>query len=163
MVIDVKPRRIHTPRRRIDRITTRPYSHQCDAYNLMNKESVIDRRYRERILHYYFNQPILKGCQKHPKWVAPCPFCSPGRKTESKRNEKVCALIWVDSWNTWTFTCRRDACVHRKLSFANLIKALNPDLFREYQREKFHSGAVDRRPNCVSHKIAEARNNVNDG
>ena len=117
----------------------------------MNKESVIDKRYREKILQYYFNQPILKGCQKHPKWVAPCPFCSPGRKTESKRNEKVCALIWVDSWNAWTFTCMRDACAYRKLSFANLIKALNPDLYKEYQRERSHAGSVG---SSVSHPLA---------
>ena len=114
------------------------------TYILMNKESVIDKKYREKILHYYFNQPILKGCQNHPKWVAPCPFCSHGRDKEYKRNKKVCALIWVDSWNTWTFTCSRDACPNRKLSFPNLIKALNPDLHREYQRERYHSGSRSR-------------------
>jgi hypothetical protein len=30
------------------------------------------------------------------------------------------------------------------LSFANLIKALNPDLYREYQRERFHMGSTSR-------------------
>ena len=130
------------PRRCIDKISITSYNTQADVYNLMNTESPIDKRYREKILEYYFDQPLLKGCQRHPKWVAPCPFCSPGRKSESKRNEKVCALIWVESWNTWTFTCKRDACAYKKLSFPRLIEALNPVLYREYKRERLHSGST---------------------
>ena len=141
---------MHIPRRCIDKISIRSYNTRVDVYNLMNTESPIDKRYREKILEYYFDQPLLKGCQRHPKWVAPCPFCSPGRKSESKRNEKVCALIWVEPWNTWTFTCKRDACAYKKLSFPRLIEALNPNLYREYQRERFHAGIPGKGTNCKS-------------
>lgn len=128
-----------TSKGRIDRLSLKSYNVEVDAYILMIAESEIDRRYREKILEYYFNKPILKGCQSHPKWVAPCPFCSPGRKSEAKQNEKVCALIWVEPWHKWTFTCKRDACQYKKLSFQKLIEALNPDLYRQYRREKLNS------------------------
>lgn len=103
----------------------------------MDTESNIDKKYREQLLEYYFRNPILKGSTKYTKWVSPCPFCSSSRKTESKRNEKVSALIWVDDWNTWTFTCRRMACPHPKLSFPRLIEALNPQMYKKYQKERY--------------------------
>lgn len=101
----------------------------------MDTESNIDKKYREQLLEYYFRNPILKGSTKYTKWVSPCPFCSSSRKTESKRNEKVSALIWVDDWNTWTFTCRRMACPHPKLSFPRLIEALNRRCIRSIRRK----------------------------
>ena len=114
----------------------------------MNKESSIDRKYREKVFNYYLVQPILQGTRATPKWVAPCPFCSGLRNTESKRNEKVCALIWVNNWNTWVFTCRRTACRYGNLSFPRFIQALNPELYLEYQRERYHSGSTGYQTNC---------------
>ena len=106
------------------------------------------KKYREQLFEYYFSKPILKGAGRSGKWVSPCPFCSLGRKTESKRNEKVCALIWVDDWNTWTFTCRRMACPHPKLSFPRLIEALNPQMYKKYQQERYHAGTTGWQTNC---------------
>lgn len=114
----------------------------------MRTESIIDQQYREQLFQYYFRKPILKGAGESVKWVAPCPFCSPLRKTEAKRNEKVCALIWVDAWNSWTFTCRRMACPHPKLSFPRLIEALNPKMFRQYQQDRLHAGTTGWQTNC---------------
>ena len=114
----------------------------------MNKESAIDRKYREFILQRYFNHPVLKGTSQCHKWVSPCPFCSSSRKSESKRNEKVSALLWNETQRSWVFTCRRKTCLHRSLSFPKLIESLNVQLFLEYQQERFHAGSTGFQTNC---------------
>ena len=114
----------------------------------MNLESTIDKKYREFILQKYFSNPVLKGTSQYPKWVSPCPFCSSARKCESKRNEKVAALLWNETQRSWVFTCRRKACLHRTLSFPNLIEHLNAQLFLEYQQERFHAGSTGVQTNC---------------
>ena len=114
----------------------------------MNAESTIDRKYRELILQKYFNNPVLKGISQCPKWVSPCPFCSSARKSESKRNEKVAALLWNKTQRSWVFTCRRKACPHRTLSFPKLIERLNAQLFLDYQQKPFHAGSTGFQTNC---------------
>ena len=114
----------------------------------MNLESSIDKEYREFILQKYFNNPVLKGTSQCPKWVSPCPFCSSARKSESKRNEKVAALLWNETQRSWVFTCRRKACLHRTLSFPKLIEHLNAQLFLEYQQDRFHAGSTGFQTNC---------------
>ena len=81
----------------------------------MNLESAIDKKYRELILQKYFNNPVLKGTSQCPKWVSPCPFCSSARKSESKRNEKVAALLWNETQKSWVFTCRPVSYTHLTL------------------------------------------------
>ena len=114
----------------------------------MNTESSIDKEYREFILQKYFNNPVLKGTSQCPKWVSPCPFCSSARKSESKRNEKVAALLWNETQRSWVFSCRRKTCLHRTLSFPKLIERLNTQLFLEYQQERFHAGSTGFQTNC---------------
>ena len=114
----------------------------------MNIESTIDKKYREVILQKYFSNPVLKGTSQYPKWVSPCPFCSSARKSESKRNEKVAALLWNETQRSWVFTCRRKACPHRTLSFPKLIERLHAQLFLEYQQECFHAGSTGFQTNC---------------
>ena len=114
----------------------------------MNIESTIDRKYRGFILQKYFSNPVLKGTSQCPKWVSPCPFCSSARKSESKRNEKVAALLWNETQRSWVFTCRRKSCLHRTLSFPKLIEHLNAQLFLEYQQERFHAGSTGFQTNC---------------
>ena len=114
----------------------------------MNTESTIDKKYREFILQKYFNNPVLKGTSQCPKWVSPCPFCSSARKSESKRNEKVAALLWNETQRSWVFTCRRKACLQRTLSFPKLIERLDAQLFLEYQQERFHAGSTGFQTNC---------------
>ena len=114
----------------------------------MNIESIIDKKYREFIFHKYFSNPVLKGTSQYPKWVSPCPFCSSARKSESKRNEKVAALLWNETQRSWVFTCRRKACLHRTLSFPKLIEHLNAQLFLEYQQDRFHAGSTGFQTNC---------------
>ena len=114
----------------------------------MNIESTIDKKYREFILQKYFSNPVLKGTSQCPKWVSPCPFCSSARKSESKRNEKVAALLWNETQRSWVFTCRRKSCLHRTLSFPKLIEHLNAQLFLEYQQERFHAGSTGFQTNC---------------
>ena len=116
----------------------------------MNLESIIDKKYRELILQKYFNNPVLKGTSQCPKWVSPCPFCSSARKSESKRNEKVAALLWNETQRSWVFTCRRKACPHRTLSFPKLIERLNAELFLVYQQEHFHAGSTGFQTNLSS-------------
>ena len=114
----------------------------------MNIESTIDKKYQELILQKYFNNPVLKGTSNQPKWVSPCPFCSSARKSESKRNEKVAALLWNETQRSWVFSCRRKACTHRTLSFPKLIERLIAELFLEYQQERFHAGSTGFQTNC---------------
>ena len=114
----------------------------------MNPESTIDKKYRELILQKYFNNPVLKGTSHCPKWVSPCPLCSSARKSESKRNEKVAALLWNETQRSWVFTCRRKACLHRTLSFPKLIERLDAQLFLVYQQERFHAGSTGFQTNC---------------
>ena len=114
----------------------------------MNRESSIDRKCREFILQKYFNHPVLKGTSQCPKWISPCPFCSSARKSESKRNEKVAALLWNETQRSWIFTCRRKACLHRTSSFPKLLEHLNAQLFLEYQQERFHAGSTGLQTNC---------------
>ena len=114
----------------------------------MNLESSIDKKYREFTLQKYFNNPVLKGTSNQPKWVSPCPFYSSARKSESKRNEKVAALLWNETQRSWVFTCRRKACPHRTLSFPKLIEHLNAQLFLEYQQDRFHAGSTGFQTNC---------------
>ena len=114
----------------------------------MNRESIIDKKYREQILQRFFSNPVLKGTLHCPKWVSPCPFCSSARKSESKRNEKVAALLWNETQKSWVFTCRRKACLHRTLSFPKLIERLDAQLFLEYQQERFHAGSTGFQTNC---------------
>ena len=114
----------------------------------MNIESSIDKKYRERLQLRFFKDPVLKGTLQCPKWVSPCPFCSSARKSESKRNEKVAALLWNETQRSWVFTCRRKACPHRTLSFPKLIEHLDAQVFREYQQERFHAGSTGFQTNC---------------
>ena len=114
----------------------------------MSLESTIDKEYLELILQKYFNHPVLKGTLQCPKWVSPCPFCSSARKSESKRNEKVAALLWNETQKSWVFTCRRKDCTHRTLSFPKLIEHLNAQLFLDYQQERFHAGSTGFQTNC---------------
>ena len=114
----------------------------------MNRESIIDKKYREKILERFFSNPVLKGTSNQPKWVSPCPFCSSGRKSESKRNEKVAALLWNETQKSWVFTCRRKACLQRTLSFPKLMERLDAQLFLEYQQERFHAGSTGFQTNC---------------
>ena len=114
----------------------------------MSIESTIDRKYRERLQLRFFKDPVLKGTSQCPKWASPCPFCSSARKSESKRNEKVAALLWNETQKSWVFTCRRKACTHRTLSFPKLLESLNAQLFLEYQQERFHAGSTGFQTNC---------------
>jgi hypothetical protein len=57
----------------------------------------------------------------------------------------------------------RDACAYRKLSFANLIKALNPDLYKEYQRERFHAGRTGKGTNVKGPYHLRKVDGVNGG
>ena len=86
--------------------------------------------------------------QSPPKWVSPCPFRSSGRKSESKCNEKVAALLWSETQRSWVFTSRRKACPHCTLSFPKLIERLGAQVFAEYQQERFHAGSTGFQTNC---------------
>ena len=96
----------------------------------------------------FCKNPVLKSTYHRPKWLSPCPFCSSSRKSESKRNEKVAALLWNEAQRSWVFTCRRKACLHRTLSFPKLIERLDAQVFLEYQQERFHAGSTGFQTNC---------------
>ena len=122
----------------------------------MATESNIDQKYREIVFQKYFNNPVLKGSPQKPKWVSPCPFCSAGRKSDSKRNEKVSALLWNERQRSWVFSCRRTACPHPTLSFPKLIERLDGDLFLRYQQERFHAGSTGFQTNCPDLEVLGA-------
>lgn len=116
----------------------------------MHTESNIDRKYRELLFRYYFFNPVLKQSSSKVIWESPCPFCSHRRPQGRKQNKKTGCLYWNEGWNSWTYSCQWNDCQYknRGISFPYLIKALNEELFREYQLERYHAGTTGWQTNC---------------
>ena len=114
----------------------------------MYNESSIDRKYREDLFRYYFDNPVLKQSTSKTIWESPCPFCSHRRPTESKRRKKTGHLCWNPKSFSWIYGCHWDDCHHNGVSFPNLIKELNEDLYRRYQLERYHAGKTGYQTNC---------------
>jgi len=112
-------------------------------------ESNIDRRYREVLFESLLSHV---QCSKGPrgiKYAFPCPFCSANRKG-SKKTARRAALIWIAPKGCFRFQCFNKGIVmcSEKLEFPQFLEQLDPGLFREYQRERFHAGTTGGRWNC---------------
>lgn len=115
------------------------------------KESLIDERYRLKLLEYYLDSvkedPLYNGM---PKWRFICPFCGGIGNTEAKRRKRRAVLVWDIRQHSWVFHCsykRSSECFDGK-NFSNLISALNPALGEAYRRERWHSGTTGKGHNC---------------
>ena len=114
-------------------------------------ESLIDQRYRLKLLEYYLENPKETiGPGGFSKWVFCCPFCGPLGRSDAKRRERKAALLWNQAQHSWVFYCAKKGCVEcmNGKSFGNLISALNPDLGEAYRRERWHSGTTGKGHNC---------------
>jgi hypothetical protein len=117
--------------------------------NSKRKESNIDKRYRD--LLFQFSLVDIKEAKntRVQKYEFPCPFCSAHRKT-SNRKSRCSALFWKDTRGCFGFQCFNNGsyeCKH-PMEFPQFLERLNPALFREYQKEKFHEGTTGGRWNC---------------
>jgi hypothetical protein len=114
-------------------------------------ESVIDERYRLKLLEYYLENPKeAMGPGGFKKWVFCCPFCGPQGRSESKRRERKAALLWNQVQHSWVFYCAKKGCVEcmSGKTLGSLISALNPALGEAYKRERWHSGTTGKGHNC---------------
>lgn len=111
-------------------------------------ESLIDREYRLNLFQFYI-QDALEAARGR-KWLFPCPFCSPLARTDAKKRHRKAALLWNSVQHSWVFSCARQGhCeCQRSKSFPRLIQALNQDLFRRYQLDRYHSGTTGKGHNC---------------
>jgi hypothetical protein len=114
----------------------------------MHNESSIDRKYREYLFRYYFDNPVLRQTGLKTVWESPCPFCSHRRPTESKRKKKTGSLLWNAKSYSWIYGCHWYDCHHNGVSFPNLIKELNEELYRRYQLERYYAGKTGWQTNC---------------
>jgi hypothetical protein len=109
------------------------------------KESLIDERYRLKLLEYYLDgAKEVMNSGGATKWVFVCPFCGPLGRTEGMRTHKKGSLLWNVKQNSWIFACAKKgsmACMNHK-TFGNLISALNPRLGEAYKRDRWHSGTT---------------------
>jgi hypothetical protein len=114
-------------------------------------ESLIDERYRLKLLEYYLENPKqAMGPGGFSKWVFCCPFCGPLGRSESKRRERKAALLWNQVQHSWVFYCAKKGCVEcmSGKTLGSLISALNPALGEAYRRERWHSGTTGKGHNC---------------
>jgi len=113
-------------------------------------ESLIDQRYRLRLLEYYLEdaQEVRYGIGS--KWVFRCPFCASLGRTEGRKQHRKGSLLWNASQHSWVFSCARRGspeCFRGK-TLGNLISALNPALGDAYKRDRWHSGTTGKGHNC---------------
>lgn len=115
------------------------------------KESNIDKKYRELLFQYSLDNPKQSLNTRVLKYEFPCPFCSAHRKN-SKKNSKCSALFWVEPRGCFKFQCLNTGSYECKypMEFPKFLERLNPVLFREYQKERFHAGTTGGRWNCPS-------------
>ena len=110
-------------------------------------ETDIDRKYRELVFRFYLQGDIKTSCNGILKHEFACPFCSEFRKNASKKRAKCSSLYWVDPRNCYRFSCKNDTCEY-KAEFPGFLEKLDPGLFREYQKERYHAGTTGGRWNC---------------
>jgi hypothetical protein len=114
-------------------------------------ESVIDERYRLKLLEYYLENPQeAMGPGGFKKWVFCCPFCGPLGRSDAKRRERKAVLLWNATQHSWVFSCAKRGsveCMGGK-NLGNLISVLNPALGEAYRRERWHSGTTGKGHNC---------------
>ena len=65
--------------------------------------------------------------------------------------QKQGALFWVENRGCFRFQCFNAGSYECAfpMEFPGFLERLNPGLFREYQRERFHLGMTGGRWNCV--------------
>lgn len=115
------------------------------------KESNIDKKYRELLFQYSLDNPKQSLNTRVLKYEFPCPFCS-AHKKNGKKNSKCSALFWVEPRGCFKFQCLYAGSYECKypMEFPKFLERLNPALFREYQKERFHAGTTGGRWNCPS-------------
>ncbi len=115
-----------------------------DVLNRENMESLIDQRYRLRLIQYH-----LDGYEeKQGKVVFFCPLCQLQRP-QGKYAQKKGGMFWIPQWNTWRFNCAK--CLLMTSMYRYLAK-VNPELARKYQKERYHSGTTGKGHDCPSPK-----------
>jgi hypothetical protein len=95
---------------------------------------------------------IIKGLRGY---AFPCPFCQFRCDKESSRNRRVAYLIPHAESYSWTFYCHRhktDECQTSR-SFPNFLAMYNPELYRQYQMERYHSGTTGKGHNIKNPKF----------
>ena len=115
------------------------------------KESVVDCKYRELLFRYSLGDIKESKNTRVLKYEFPCPFCSSHRKG-SKKNSKCSALFWVENRGCFRFQCFNGGsydCAY-PIEFPTFLEKLNPGLFREYQKERYHLVTTGGRWNCRS-------------
>jgi hypothetical protein len=113
-------------------------------------ESLIDQRYRLKLLEYYLEDAREVKYGIGSKWVFRCPFCAPLGRTEGRKQHRKGSLLWNASQYSWVFSCARKGspeCFSGK-TLGNLISALNPALGDTYKRDRWHSGTTGKGHNC---------------
>ncbi len=112
-------------------------------------ESNIDKKYRELLFQYSLAEIKETKNTRVTKYQFPCPFCSAHRKG-AKKTSKCSALFWVEPRGCFRFQCFNagSSLCSGGIEFPQFLERLNPGLFREYQRERFHEGTTGGRWNC---------------
>ena len=114
-----------------------------------HNESNIDKRYRELLFQYSLGEIKETKNTRGVKYEFQCPFCSAHRKG-AKKHSKCSALFWVEPRGCFRFQCFNagSSLCSGSMEFPRFLERLNPGLFREYQRERFHDGTTGGRWNC---------------
>ena len=102
------------------------------------------------------NQRVEKTLVKGLHGYAfPCPFCQFRCDKESSRNRRVAYLLPHKESFSWTFYCHRHGTpeCQTSRSFSNFLAMYNPDLYKQYQMEKYHSGTTGKGHNTANPKL----------
>jgi hypothetical protein len=111
-----------------------------DVSNRENMESLIDQRYRFRLIQYH-----LEGFEeKQGKAVFFCPLCQFSRP-KGKYVQKKGGMFWIPQWNAWRFNCAKCLLM---TSMYRYLEKVNPELARKYQKERYHSGTTGKGRDC---------------
>jgi hypothetical protein len=106
-------------------------------------ESVIDERYRLLLIEHQVEGAEYKA--KDNKWIFCCPLCSPYAKSKAKAKHKKGTLLWNAERSRWVFCCHRCGI---STTFYRFLMLVNPQLGRQYQRDRWHAGTTGKGSDC---------------
>ena len=104
-------------------------------------ESIIDERYRLDLIQYHLEEVE----DKPGKTIFFCPLCQSDRP-KNKYIQKKGAMFWCEQWNAWRFNCMK--CLRQATTMYRYLMLVNPEMGRQYQRDRFHSGRTGKGSDC---------------
>jgi len=97
-------------------------------------ETLLDRRYRQRLFECCLKKPVSVGSPGIPKWKLECPLCGAAGAS----------LVWLPARNTSKFFCSTKSSRNCRVQveFPVLLKMWNLPLYHQYLQEREEEGTA---------------------